>query len=329
MVSKAAGFWSNGPWPCYCSTKLNPRLIYVSELIVGFGEALVDVLPSGEVVGGAPLNFSLRAAQLSAALGWQAALVSRIGSDERGQAIQLALASSSLDITCLQIDLLAQTGYVDVTIQDGHPHYVIGPEVAWDHIAFDKSVGLLAQRASAVCFGTLAQRSMSTRDTLYRFLESAAQAIKILDINLRLPYPDLEIIRSSLLAADVLKCNSDELLLLAQWLGLEQVAAPAGIAAELQVAFGLCCVFWTRGASGCVLQRDRELTEGPVPALIRDPQADSVGAGDAASAALAVGLVAHWSDQHIVRVANYCGAFAASHRGATQPLPDDFLQQLE
>ncbi|MCA9132188.1 MAG: hypothetical protein KDA45_03505 [Planctomycetales bacterium] len=300
----------------------------MTKLIVGFGEALVDVLPSGEVVGGAPLNFSLRAAGLCRPLGWSAALVTRIGSDARGEQILQELARSQLDTSAVQVDLARPTGYVDVTLQAGQPSYVIGQNVAWDHIAFQPPVPSMAQRAAAVCFGTLAQRCPQTTATLDHFLNTAEQAVKIVDINLRQPYPDAEVIRHSLTLANVLKCNEEELRLLAKWLDLTQREQPQRIASELQETFQLDSVFWTRGASGCVLQRGAEQVDGAVPQLPRAENADSVGAGDAASAALAVGLVAQWPAERIVRTANYCGAFAASCRGATAPFPQDFLQQL-
>lgn len=306
----------------------------MSELILGFGEALVDVLPSGEVVGGAPLNFSVRAAQLGQAMGFTTVLISRIGSDERGEKILQHLQSTPLDTSAIQVDATHPSGYVDVTLEDGHPSYVIGEQVAWDHIAFDDSVAQIARRSSALCFGTLAQRCEPTRQTLARCLQTAERAIKIFDINLRLPHPSIELIQESLRHADVLKCNEEELLLLCDWLQLDiadrasDQSTAIATATRLQQRFELQSVFWTRGASGCMLQRGEQVTSGDVPQLPRAPQADSVGAGDAASAALAVGLVAGWSDARIVALANYCGAFAASQRGATTPFPDDFLDKL-
>jgi len=306
----------------------------MSQLILGFGEALVDVLPSGEVVGGAPLNFSVRAAQLGQAMGFSTVLISRIGRDERGERILQHLQQTPLDTSAIQIDAIRPSGYVDVTLENGHPSYVIGEHVAWDNIAFDDSVAQFARRSSALCFGTLAQRCEPTRQTLARCLQTADRAVKIFDINLRLPHPPIELIEESLRQADVLKCNEEELLLLSDWLRLAAADKPSdlnkavAIAIILQQRFELASVFWTRGASGCMLQRGEKVTSGEVPQLPQAPQADSVGAGDAASAALAVGLVAGWSDEKIIALANYCGAFAASQRGATTPFPADFLDKL-
>jgi len=327
----------------------------MSHLIVGFGEALVDVLPSGEVVGGAPLNFSVRAAQFAAPLGWQAALISRIGSDRRGEMIFEHLQHTGLDLSALQIDAQLPTGYVNVTLDQGHPSYVIGQQVAWDQIVADEQALSLSRAASAFCFGTLAQRSSATAAALVQCLAAADNAVKIFDINLRHPYPAPELLENSLRQADVLKCNEEELQWLAQWVlpetGLLSTAGVAAsaqaadptsvdpnqspqIAAQLQRTFGLSAVFWTRGSLGCVLQRGEQLTTADVPRLPQATDADAVGAGDAASAALALGLVAQmsdptaWSDAKIVAMANHCGAWAASQRGATTPFPVDFLMKI-
>ena len=298
------------------------------QLIAGFGEALVDVLPSGEVVGGAPLNFAIRVAELSAIADCRAALVSRLGADERGEKVLARLSTTSLDTSAVQVDSRMQTGYVDVTLEDGQPSYTIGDEVAWDAIAWDERVAELAHEAAAVCFGTLVQRHHASRLTLQRFLETASAAHKILDINIRKPFPNMDVIACSLQSADILKCNEDELLHLAECLRLDATESSLEIAAELQQKFHLRAVFWTRGAQGCRWQEGRTILDGSVPQLPADPQADSVGAGDAASAALAVGLTVGWAPERIVRAANLCGAFAASRRGPTAPLTADVLRSL-
>jgi fructokinase len=301
----------------------------VSKLILGYGEALLDVLPSGEVVGGAPLNFSVRAAQLCQPLGWQAALVTCLGTDPRAAKVMATLRDSLVDLTAIQVDDMLPTGFVNVSLDNGDPTYDIASDVAWDQIDFDETVAQLALRASAVCFGTLAQRSPRSRSTLWSLLDTADQAIKILDLNVRLPHPSVEIVERSLTLANVLKCNEDELNLLASWLDWADCREPRQVATRLQQYFKLDCVFWTRGARGCQLQRGEEVVNGEIPQFPRAPDADSVGAGDAASAALAVGLVAQWSPEKTVYLANSCGAFAASRSGATTALPPQILQQVQ
>ncbi len=303
-------------------------------VIVGFGEALVDILPSAEVVGGAPLNFSLRVAQLGQSIGVQAAMISRIGADLHGEQILALLQSSALDTRSIQVDSAKQTGYVNVALENGQPSYVIGEDVAWDCIAFDSAAEDLSRSASAICFGTLAQRASGSRETLLACLNAADNAKKIFDINLRKPYPSLAIIEESLHQAHVLKCNAEELVLLSDWLRLpvpvsqDKPVSCERIADEIQSRYDLDCIFWTRGADGCTMQQRQEIFLANVPRLPAQPDADSVGAGDAAAAALAIGLVANWPPKKIVAVANYCGAWAASQPGATTPFPPSLLDEL-
>ncbi len=299
-------------------------------LVIGFGEALIDKLPSGEVVGGAPLNFSLRAAELGGHLGCKAALVTRIGRDRHGQMILERLAGSTLDLSAIQTDLEVPTGFVDVKLDaDGQPSYTIGRHVAWESIESDSAMASLATQATAICFGTLVQLGPKSHGTLLHLLESCSSAIKILDLNLRNPPPSLESVSLSLQHADVLKCNLEELQQLAEWFYLDEQSDGSKIASQLQTQFALHAVFWTRGAAGCCWQSRGEQIVAEVPRLAAEPNADSVGAGDAASAALAIGLVLDWPAPRIVNAANLCGAFAASRRGATAPLTPEVLSRLQ
>jgi fructokinase len=298
------------------------------QLIVGFGEALVDLLPSGEVVGGAPLNFALRAAEIGRLANCNTSLVTRIGADERGERILARLRDSQLDTAHIQVDSQLQTGYVDVTLENGQPSYVIADEVAWDAIRWDEPLAELAHQTTTICFGTLAQRHHASRLSLERFLEVAQSALKILDINFRRPLPNIDVVEFSLQAAHVLKCNEEELLQLAEWLRLENRQSATEIAAELQSRFELKSVFWTRGAEGCCWQEGQSTITDKVPVLTAEPHADTVGAGDAASAALAVGMTAGWPPEQIVSVANRCGAYAASRRGPTVPLDEQTLAAI-
>ena len=298
-------------------------------LIIGFGEALIDKLPSGDVVGGAPLNFSVRAAELGAKLGCDAAIVTRIGDDQDGLSIRNLLHTSNLDLSALQVDSNLPTGFVNVQIDSGgQPSYTIGRDVAWDEIEFDQAAQALAHRASVICFGTLVQLGKTSQATLFQFLSDAHSATKILDLNLREPLPSLSTVALSLEAADVLKCNLDELRQLAEWFNLSERVEGAAIARQLQTQFQLRCIFWTRGASGCCWQSGSTQVQSPVPQLVSQADADSVGAGDAASAALAVGIVKDWSPERIVAAANLCGAYAASQRGATVPLTAEILEKI-
>ncbi len=300
-------------------------------LIVGFGEALIDRFQKHghEVVGGAPLNFAVRAAELGTHFDCDAALVTRIGDDERGHAISQRLERSALLRNAVQVDPNLPTGVVEVNDHDAsNPTYTIGRNVAWDAIAFDDTVQSLAERAAVVCYGTLVQLDSRSQATLTQFLSVASSATKILDLNLRKPLPTLDTVSLSLEHADVLKCNLEELQQLAAWFELPERLDGQVIAARLQSQFGLRAVFWTRGPHGCCWQDGNTCYEAEVPRFESEPKADSVGAGDAACAALAIGLVLDWAPDHIVRAANRCGAFVASRQGATTPLDIELIRSL-
>ncbi|RMF39925.1 MAG: carbohydrate kinase [Planctomycetota bacterium] len=300
-----------------------------TQQITGFGEALIDVLPSGEVIGGAPLNFSIRCAELAGPVGWRAALISRVGQDARGMRILELLRRRNVATDAVQIDPDHPTGWVDIELHDGHADYTFAADVAWDHIAVDPAAEACAMHSAVFCFGTLAQRSPTTAGTLRVLLEKATHAMRVLDLNLRRPYPNLSTVRTSLELCHILKCNAEELDWLKDQLSIDAPATDRrAIAASLQTEFGLQCVFWTRGSEGCVWQDGDMVLTASVPTFEPVPDADSVGAGDAATAALAIGLAAGWPPQRIVRAANWCGAFAASQRGATAPLPPHLIDRL-
>jgi len=305
-------------------------------VIVGFGEALIDIFhrrevigifPDLEVIGGAPLNFAVRAAELGSPLGYQAAMLTRLGKDDRGQRVKNRLAEANVNRRCVQFDDQLPTGTVDVEIVKGEPSYKINSPAAWDEIEWDDRAQSLADATTAICFGTLAQRSERAAATLRSFLKCATRAVKVLDLNLRLPWPSLAVVTWSLQHAALLKCNADELRLLGQWY-LQTNLSAREIADRLQAEFALRAIFWTQGEEGCCWQADGNLVTGKVPQLPQAPDADPVGAGDAASAALVLGLVESWPPTRIIEAANWCGAYAASQRGATTPLSDEVLRHV-
>ncbi len=296
--------------------------------IVGFGEALIDIFSTGEVIGGAPLNFSIRAAELGGPLGYRTAMVTRVGRDQRGSSILERLNQSSLDSEYVQFDPELPTGTVHIRLVNGQPEYSIDQPAAWDNIQFTDLEHRLAEQAVAICFGTLAQRNSTSMETLRKFLSSSPTAVKVLDLNLRKPWPDRETVIWSLQQADILKCNDSELQMLAKWFIDSDPGTEIEIAARIQQIFALRCVFWTRGAQGCVWQSNERVVQRSVPVLPSAENADTVGAGDAACAALVIGVIENWSSERIVDVANLCGAYAASQPGATAPLPQAIIQQI-
>lgn len=298
-----------------------------SPLIVGLGEALFDRIDGQAILGGAPVNFAVHAHQMLQRRGGSAVAASRIGDDALGTRLLDELAARGLDNSWIQRDESAPTGVVEVDVDaTGHPTYTINTGAAWDRFEFTPEWAELAGRCSAVCFGTLAQRSTASREAIRRFLAKATQSMRVCDLNLRQHYFDDVTIHASLDAATVLKLNDLELPVVCEL--LQAPAGRSGAAIEDGIAwlietYELDAVAYTRGERGTVLHYQGQRYDEPPRAASPQPGADSVGAGDACCAALVAGMLAALPPERILQLANEAGAFVASHRGATPRLPDE------
>ena len=164
----------------------------MSQLVVGMGEALWDMLPEGRKLGGAPANFAYHVSQF----GLDSRVVSAVGDDELGNEILANFAEKQLEC---QIEKVAYpTGTVLVTLDEkGVPCYEIKEGVAWDNIPYTSALENLAKQTRAVCFGSLAQRNAVSRETINRFIDEMPQdenVLKIFDINLRQHFYNKELI---------------------------------------------------------------------------------------------------------------------------------------
>jgi fructokinase len=288
----------------------------MSHNILAVGEVLWDLLPSGKQLGGAPANFTFHCRSLGA----EAQIVTRVGDDELGREILDRFRTLRLPTDLVQIDSQLPTGTVDVALApDGQPRFTICEHVAWDRIAAPEDALAAASRADAVCFGSLAQRSEPARRAI-RTLVSATrpEALRLFDVNLRRPFVDQDIVADSLELTDALKLNDQELPELAKMLGL-----PAGDRAamsELAHRFGLRLVALTRGAAGALLLAEGCWSDDLGRSVtVRD----TVGAGDAFTAALAIGFLSGRPLDAINRHANQVAAFVCSQPGGTPNLPDE------
>jgi fructokinase len=299
--------------------------------IVGLGEALFDVFGQRSVLGGAPLNVAVHAHQAGQPIGGRGVMVSRVGSDKLGRRIQEELAGRHMTADYVQVDPHHKTGEVFVTVRDGEPTYEIVRDVAWDKLRMDDRTAALARSCDAVCFGSLAQRDAVSRGMIQLFVESAPQAIRMFDVNLRQDYYNADILRRSCELASVVKVNRAELPAVVDLLDIDVPQHADEVrndrrAAALLEAFDLDLLVFTQGARGTVLYtRDRKFTGDPVRYRSVD-QADSVGAGDACSAGFLIGLVQQWPMERTLELANHLGAFVASRPGATPALPDAVLR---
>ena len=292
-------------------------------MIVGLGEALYDMLPSGPELGGAPLNAVVQAHQLGTLIGGNASIVvSRIGRDTLAQALLGELASRGIDTSFIQIDPDAPTGTVKITLHGTEPEYEIIRDVAWDRLSWNDSLAGLARRCNAVCYGTMSQRTEQACSTIQQFVNTATQAVRLLDLNLRQDYFSVEVLKTSFRAASIVKMNEEELTIVASLLGLGQTSEPIP---RLIDQFELDLFVLTRGKLGTALHTTDSIVLGQAAQFELEPNADSVGAGDACSAAVLHGMIRDWPLQKTADLANRLGAFVASRKGATPILPAELL----
>jgi fructokinase len=276
-----------------------------------FGEALWDVFDDAERLGGAPLNFAVRLAEL----GHETALITRLGADARGDAAVDALCPTRVSLSLIQRDPKAPTGIVRVTLSSGgDPEYVIVPDAAYDRIAAQPGILDVAAGSACLYFGTLAQRSEISRRTLFRLIRRLpAGAMRFCDINLRRGCYDRETVLDSVADATILKLNENE---------VAPVAALAGgpdaildfAAYTLRTRPKMECVVVTLGERGAVAMTSAQTVYAPGR---RTDVVDLVGAGDAFAAAFVHGTLQGWPLARRLSFANAVGAVVAGQAGAT------------
>lgn len=277
------------------------------KLIVGIGEILWDMLPSGKALGGAPANFAYHARRL----GMEGMAVSAIGHDALGEEIVDTLEAHSLPYHLDRVDY--PTGTVQVTLDaKGVPQYEIKKGVAWDNIPYSKELAAIAAECQAVCFGSLAQRSMVSRKTIGWFLDAVpADCLKVFDINLRQDYYGKEVLKESLRRCDILKINDEEIRTVAVLFGLE--GDDAAVCRALIARYSLKLVILTKGARGSEVITAKET----IPqAAGKADVVDTVGAGDAFTAAFVVGYLRGDSLAEAQRLASDTAAYVCSCKGA-------------
>lgn len=302
--------------------------------VVGLGELLWDLFPAGKQLGGAPANF----AYITALLGDSGVIASRVGDDRLGQEALWHLKSSGLDVNRIQRDPEHPTGTVKVDVDSkGQPEYHITESVAWDFMQFSEDWISLARSAHAVCFGSLAQRNSVSRAAIRAFLAALPDfAIGIFDVNLRQSYFTPEIVRDSARHAKILKLNHEEFprfLNLLQYpqknsassSGDSNQSADLAAARWLCKEFGIRIVCITRGGNGSLLVTHTSYHEHPGFSV---KIADTVGAGDAFTAALVHHALRGSSLPVMNAAANRLGAWVASQEGATPPADPEIIREV-
>ncbi len=298
------------------------------HLILGIGELLWDILPVGPQLGGAPANFAVMAGRL----GNHAVILSRIGRDDLGRQAIDRLDPLPVDTSCLQVDPVHETGKVTVSFENGQPKYTIHHPAPWDFLELSDDWVQLAERANAICFGSLAQRSIESSHTIQTLVAETSKAcIRVFDVNLRSPFYSADVIQESLELATVLKISDEELPQVLGLLGLPENGEPArdwlrlGAEKLLSEFPALAMVAVTKGRHGSLLVRRNDWREHPgFPVAV----ADTVGAGDVFTAAMTHYLLRGADLVTLNEAGNRWGAWAASQSGAMPALQEEVRAEI-
>ncbi len=286
--------------------------------VVGLGEVLWDVLPEGKKLGGAPSNFAYHAGQF---LGMDNTIaVSALGEDKLGEETIKALEEHQLN--CLLPRVPYPTGTVQVQLDEqGIPTYDIKENVAWDNIPFTKEIEDVASSCRAVCFGSLAQRNVVSRETIHRFLDlTPKDCMKIFDINLRQNFYNKEIIKESLQRCNVLKINDEELVLIGRMFGYP------GLDIENKCwlilgKYNLDMLVLTCGTNGSYVFTPGQMSFQETPKV---EVADTVGAGDSFTGSFCAAILSGKPVAEAHKLAVEVSAYVCTQNGAMPTLPETF-----
>ena len=292
-----------------------------NTIVVGMGEALWDVLPEGKKIGGAPANFAYHVSQF----GLNSRVVSAVGDDKLGMEILDNFREKKLN-TMVEI-VPYPTGTVQVELDnEGVPCYDIKEGVAWDNIPYTPALEDLAKHTTAVCFGSLAQRSVVSRETINRFLDTmpAENTLKIFDINLRQGFYTKEILCNSFRKCNVLKINDEELVTVSRMFGYP------GIDLQdkcwiLLAKYNLKMLILTCGVNGSYVFTPGEVSFVETPKV---EVADTVGAGDSFTAAFVASILSGLSIGEAHKLAVETSAYVCTQNGAMPVLPQSLKDHV-
>lgn len=290
----------------------------MNEIVVGMGEALWDVLPEGKKIGGAPANFAYHVSQF----GLPSCVVSAIGDDALGKDIIENFTSKGLDQLIAEVPY--PTGTVQVEIdQTGIPLYDIKENVAWDNIPYTEHLDALAKRTKAVCFGSLAQRNVVSRNTINHFLDTMPKdddSLIVFDVNLRQGFYNKEILCKSMQNCNILKINDEELITVSRMFGYPGIDLQDKCWILLG-KYNLKMLILTCGINGSYVFTPGNVSFQPTPKV---EVADTVGAGDSFTAAFIASILKGKSVTEAHSIAVKTSAYVCTQKGAMPILPPEY-----
>lgn len=290
----------------------------MNEIVVGMGEALWDVLPEGKKIGGAPANFAYHVSQF----GLPSCVVSAIGDDALGKEIIENFTSKGLDQLIAEVPY--PTGTVQVEIdQTGIPLYDIKENVAWDNIPYTEHLDALAKRTKAVCFGSLAQRNVVSRETINHFLDTMPKdddSLVVFDVNLRQGFYNKEILCKSMQNCNILKINEEELITVSRMFGYPGIDLQDKCWILLG-KYNLKMLILTCGINGSYVFTPGNVSFQPTPKV---EVADTVGAGDSFTAAFIASILKGKSVTEAHTIAVKTSAYVCTQKGAMPILPPEY-----
>lgn len=287
-----------------------------SSNILIFGEVLVDVFPEQNLIGGAPYNV----ARHLKAFGLAPVLITKVGEDTFGDSILQEMQSHHLSYEGVQRDAVYPTGQVKVTFTELGHQFEILPNQAYDFLENDAALNIVNTHSPAMFYlGTLALRSQQTREVASQLLAQISCSV-FCDINLRAPWYCAQTLEFALNHADIVKINHEELAEIAPMLGFSGHAEQQ--ARAIQKKYGLAHVLVTCGETGSWWLNDAQNILHAASGKLASPFIDSVGAGDAYSAIVMLGLVSGWEVDLII---NRASDFAASICGIRGAVPNDTI----
>ncbi len=292
----------------------------MKQIIVGLGEALWDCLPDGKKLGGAPANFAYHVGQF----GFDTIAVSAVGNDRLGDETIASLEAKGLKYMMPRVSY--PTGTVQVTLDDnGIPTYDIRENVAWDNIPFSPELEDLAHNCRAVCWGSLAQRNVVSRDTINKFLDTAPKdCLKIFDINLRQNFYTKEVISESIKRCNVLKINDEELVVIGRLFGYP------GLDMENKCwlilgKYNLDMLVLTCGVNGSYVFTPGSVSFQETPLV---DVVDTVGAGDSFTGTFCASILSGMSVKDAHALAVKVSAFVCTQSGAMPVLPEELKNKV-